>query len=237
MASFGRRILVINPNSNPAVTAAVDGALAPLRFPGGPAVDVIGLEAGPFGIETDRDVAAVAPLVAGRVAADGESAAFVIACFSDPGLHASREAARGRPVLGIGASAVAAALARADRFGVVALSPGSVARHLRAHREAGVAGRLAGERALGASVADSAGAGIRERLLAVGRALVEEDWAGAVILGCAGMAAHRRPLEEALAVPVIEPATAAVALALSAVVDAPAVSGRGDRGRTARAPA
>ena len=56
-----------------------------------------------------------------------------------------------------------------------------------------------------------------ERLTEVGRALLG-DGADAIVLGCAGMARHRAPLEHALGVPVIEPTQAAVAMALGAVL-------------------
>ena len=36
-------------------------------------------------------------------------------------------------------------------------------------------------------------------------------------MGCAGMARHRRPLEDALGIPVIDPTQAAVTMALGAV--------------------
>jgi Asp/Glu/hydantoin racemase len=36
-------------------------------------------------------------------------------------------------------------------------------------------------------------------------------------MGCAGMARHRRPLEEALGIPVIDPTQAATGMAISAV--------------------
>ena len=36
-------------------------------------------------------------------------------------------------------------------------------------------------------------------------------------MGCAGMARHRRPLERALGIPVIDPTQAAVTMALGAV--------------------
>jgi allantoin racemase len=38
-----------------------------------------------------------------------------------------------------------------------------------------------------------------------------------VIRGCAGRARHRRPLEDALGVPVIDPTQAAVAMAIGTV--------------------
>ena len=41
--------------------------------------------------------------------------------------------------------------------------------------------------------------------------------ADAVVMGCAGMAQYRRPLEERLGIPVIDPTQAATAMALNAV--------------------
>ncbi|MBV9054460.1 MAG: Asp/Glu racemase, partial [Hyphomicrobiales bacterium] len=45
----------------------------------------------------------------------------------------------------------------------------------------------------------------------------DEDGADAIIMGCAGMARHRRSLEEALGVPVIDPTQSAVAMAIGAL--------------------
>jgi len=78
--------------------------------------------------------------------------------------------------------------------------------------------RLAGERPLDMSVAETAtGEGTLAKMIAVGRALRDEDGAGAIVMGCAGMARHRRGLEDALGGPVIDPTQAAVAMALGAV--------------------
>jgi Asp/Glu/hydantoin racemase len=52
---------------------------------------------------------------------------------------------------------------------------------------------------------------------AVGRALMEKDGADVIVMGCTGMVRHRRPLEAALGVPVIDPTQAAVAMAIGAV--------------------
>jgi allantoin racemase len=46
---------------------------------------------------------------------------------------------------------------------------------------------------------------------------VAQDGADVVIMGCAGMARHRRPLEDVLDVPVIDPTQAAVAMAIGTV--------------------
>ena len=54
-------------------------------------------------------------------------------------------------------------------------------------------------------------------MIEVGRALKEQDGANAIVMGCAGMARHRKPLEDALGIPVIDPTQAAVTMAIGAV--------------------
>ena len=63
-----------------------------------------------------------------------------------------------RPVFGIAECGVLTALARAERFGVIAIKQRSIARHMRYLRQMGLMDRLAGERPLELSVAE-----IRER--------------------------------------------------------------------------
>lgn len=211
-----RRILIANPNSSQACSAGIDAAVAPFRFAGGPTLDVVTLADGPPGIYSWQDWhAAVAPLC--RLAATSEADVFVIACASDPGIEAVR-ALRPGPVLGIFRSAVAAALARAERFGVIALVDASIGRHALALRAIGAEPRLAGEIALNTTIEtllDPVAA--RAALIAAGRALVAGG-AGAVILGCTGMAGHRAAIEQAIGAPVIEPCQAAVAQALGIVL-------------------
>ena len=207
-------ISVINPNSNEAVTRGLEEALSCLSFKGGPQITCATLAEGPFGIETQADADNVVVALRRRVEKDNASSAFVIACYSDPGLHSCREASS-RPVFGIAECAVLTALARAERFGVIAISARSIRRHLRYLRQMGLTQRFAGERPLGMSVAETAsGEGTLARLIAAGEKLRDEDGADAVIMGCAGMARHRRPLEEALGVPVVDPTQAAVAMAI-----------------------
>src|SRR5438876_4873692 len=211
------RIRVVNPNSNEAVTRGIDEALAPLRFADGPEIVCSTLAEGPFGIETQQHVESVALPLRRLVEADNASDAFVIACYSDPGLHVCREGTA-RPVFGIAECGVLTALARAERFGVIAISQRSIARHRRYLLQMGLTDRLAGERPLEMSVAETAsGEQTLRRMVDVGRQLRDEDRAEAVIMGCAGMARHRRPLEEALGIPVIDPTQAAVTMAFGAV--------------------
>ena len=210
------RILVINPNRSEACSAGIADAIAPFRFPGGPVLDVATLREGPPAVYTWRDWhAAVEPLchLIERETAD----VFVVACASDPGIEAACASTR-RPVLGVFRSAVAAAIARAERFGVIAIVDASKGRHMAALRAMGLEHRLAAEVALNVTIEtlldpNAARAG----LIAAGRAAVEAG-AESVILGCTGMAHHRDAIEAAIGVPVIEPCQAAAALAIGIVL-------------------
>jgi Asp/Glu/hydantoin racemase len=211
------RILVINPNSNPAVTQGLEEALKPLGFEGGPELVCQSLAEGPFGIESQADVDGVAMPLRKLIEGDNSSAAFVIACYSDPGLQVCREGT-GRPVFGIAECGVLTALARAETFGVIAIAQRSIPRHMRYLRQMGLTDRLAGERPLNMSVAETAsGEGTLAKMIEIGRALRDEDGARAIVMGCAGMARHRRPLEDALGIAVIDPTQAAVTMALGTV--------------------
>ena len=95
-----RRILVVNPNSNEVVTKGLADALAPVAFEDGPEIDCVTLKEGPYGIETQEHVESVTLPLRRLVAGSNEVDAFVIACYSDPGLHVCREATS-RPVFGI----------------------------------------------------------------------------------------------------------------------------------------
>jgi allantoin racemase len=211
------RIRVVNPNSNEAVTRGIDTALESLRFESGPEIVCSTLVEGPFGIESQADAESVVMPLLRLIETDNSSDAFVIACFSDPGLHVCREGTP-RPVFGIAECGVLAALARADRFGVIAIGQRSIARHTRYLRQMGLMSRLAGERPLDMSVAETAsGEKTLDRMVEVGRELKERDGAAAVVMGCAGMARHRLALEQALGVPVIDPTQAAVTMAIGTV--------------------
>ncbi|MDX2201301.1 MAG: aspartate/glutamate racemase family protein [Hyphomicrobiaceae bacterium] len=218
MTAHRRRILVINPNSNTEVTRGIDEALEPFRFAAGPQIACVTLAEGPVGIETQAHVESVAMPLRALVAESRDVDAFVIACYSDPGLAVCREATP-RPVLGINECGVLTALSRGDRFGVIAIRQASVRRHLRYLRQMRLEARLAGERPLDMSVAETAsGEGTLGRMIEVGRALRDTDGADVIVMGCAGMARHRGHLEAELGIPVIDPTQAAVAMSLSAVL-------------------
>jgi len=114
-------ILVINPNSTESVTRAMDEACEALRMTGGPAIECVTLAEGPPGIESQRDVeSVVGPLMHLVSEREKDYGAFVIACFSDPGIHALRELTK-KPVLGIAEAGILTALTLGQKFGVIAI--------------------------------------------------------------------------------------------------------------------
>ena len=159
-------ILVVNPNSTEAVTRGIDEACAPLRMPGGPQIEAHTLKEGPQGIETQQHVdRVVAPLLSLIREKQDKYAAFVIACYSDPGLHSLREATR-KPVLGISECGILTALTLGQKFGVIAILQQSIARHLRYMGALGVMDRLAAELPVGLSVVEPTQAAVA---MAIGR--------------------------------------------------------------------
>ena len=212
------KILVINPNSTEVVTRGIDEAVEPLRMAGGPAIDCVTLKEGPPGVETQQHVdGVVAPLLALVRKKEAEYAAFVIACYSDPGLHSVREATR-KPVLGISECGILTALTLGQRFGVIAILQQSIPRHLRYVAALGVTERLAAELPVGLQVVElSDEKKTFGRMVTVGKALREQHGADVVVMGCAGMARYRKPLQDAIGIPVVEPTQAAVTMAIGRV--------------------
>ena len=212
------KILVINPNSTEAVTRGIDEACAPLRMPGGPQIEAVTLKEGPPGIETQQHVdGVVLPLL--QLVRDSQDKfdAFVIACYSDPGLHTLREATK-KPVLGISECGILTALTLGQKFGVIAILQKSIPRHLRYMGALGVMDRLAAELPVGLGVTELQN---QEktfgRMVEVGKRLRDEHGADVVVMGCAGMARYRTPLQQAIGLPVVEPTQAAVAMAIGRV--------------------
>jgi allantoin racemase len=211
-------IIVINPNSTVAVTAAMDEGLAPLRMAGGPAIECLTLAEGPPGIESHSDAdGVIAPLCNTIRARDDEAAAFVVACFSDPGLHSARDVTR-KPVLGIAECGILAALTLGQRFGIIAILAKSVPRHLRYVGAMGLTGRLAGDLPIGLGVTELAKEDVTlKRMIETGALLRDDKGADVLVMGCAGMARYRGRLQATLGIPVVEPTQAAVAMAIGRV--------------------
>jgi Asp/Glu/hydantoin racemase len=211
-------IYIVNPNSSQHVTEGIDAAVAPMRAVSPVPIEARTLKEGPPGIESQAHVdGVVAPLLAHCAALEEEASAFVVACFSDPGLAALREQSA-RPVLGIAESAVLTAMTLGQRFGIISILSKSIPRHMRYLGAMGVMDRLAADRPLELGVLELQDrARTFERLVTVGQELRDGAGADVLILGCAGMTAYRGDLEARLGVPVVEPCQAAAALAIGRV--------------------
>jgi Asp/Glu/hydantoin racemase len=207
-------LVVINPNSSQRVTDGIHQAMEPLHEFGIP-IRCLTLAEGPPGIESqiqaDLTIEPMLKLAEKQVDATG----YVIACFGDPGLHALRDATR-LPVVGIQEAAISTALTLGQLFGVISILPASIPRHMRSFGAMGVLDRLAGDRSinLGVSELESAQASLKA-MIATGMELRDRDGADVLVMGCAGMAQYRDPLEQATGLPVVEPCQAGAALALA----------------------
>lgn len=209
------RIKVINPNTTQSMTDAIGIAARRVVSSGVEIVAVNPLN-GPVSIEGHFDEAMACAGLLEEVR-KGESEgidAYVIACFGDPGLDAARELARG-PVLGIAEAAMHAASFVSTGFSVVTTLTRTVviAEHL--VDRYGMRGRCRRVRACDISVLelDNPQSNAYQRILAECRLALKEDRAGAIVLGCAGMADLCERLSGELGVPVIDGVAAAVAMA------------------------
>ena len=216
--SPAKEIIVINPNSNEHVTSSMNTALEPLRLTNGPIIRSVTNVDGPSGIESQQDADTAALQVVDIIKRNNSADAFVIACFSDPGIFAAREVTN-KPVFGIAESGILTALSLGSSFGLLAILDTSVPRHIRYIRSLGLEKRLAGDLAIGLGVAElSNEKKTFHRLQEVGRKLRDNSGASVLILGCAGMARYRLSLQESLGMAVVDPSQAAVSMAVSAVL-------------------
>lgn len=189
----------------------MEACLGPVRAATRHDIACVELPKSPPGIETDDHVAEVIPNIVEAVAAS-QADAFVLACFSDPGIAGVRKLTD-RPVCGIAESAYLAALGLGSRFGIISLGQSSIDRHLRYLKALQLDRRLAGDRSIDKTVVELMAGDVVEIVSRTGRLLRDEDGADVVILGCAGLGSYREAMQDSLGVPVIDPVQAGVALA------------------------
>jgi len=209
------RIRVINPNTTARMTALIDSAARAVAAPG-TEISTVNPSFGAPSIECHHDDVWAAAGVAEQVRlgeADGADA-YVIACFGDPGLHAARELARG-PVIGIAEAAFHAASMVATGFSVVTTLTRTcvIAEHL--VLQYGFERRCRGIHGTDLAVLelDDPASDAYARILACARHALAHDRAGAIVLGCAGMAELCHRLQAELGVPVVDGVAAAIKFA------------------------
>lgn len=208
------KLLLINPNTSEAMTSGIAAAARAVAAPG-TTVFATQPTFGPRSIEGHYDEAIAAAGVAEQVRLHGGGAdAVVIACFGDPGLDAAREATSA-PVIGIAEAAFHAASFLATGFSVVTTMTRTcvIAEHL-VHRY-GFERRCRGIHGTDIPVLalEDGGAACVDQIEAAAREALARDRSGAIVLGCAGMAALCATLSGRLGVPVIDGVAAAVKFA------------------------
>lgn len=213
------RIKVINPNTTSTMTEKI-GAAARSVAAAGTEIVAVSPRMGPVSIEGYYDEAMSAIGVLDEVRkgeADGLDG-YVIACFGDPGLLAAREIARG-PVIGVAEAAMHVASLIATGFSVVTTLERTcgIARHLA--EVYGMDRFCRNVRATELAVLDleKPGSNARQIIIEECRRALVEDRAGAIVLGCAGMADLSAAIAAAIGAPVVEGVTAAVKLVESLV--------------------
>ncbi|MEM7122657.1 MAG: aspartate/glutamate racemase family protein [Pseudomonadota bacterium] len=213
---MGERVIVINPNSDRAVTAAMSRNLDSLRFSGGPEICCETLEDAPAGIETARHADQVVGPLCDLIAREDERAsAFVIACFGDPGLASARETTQ-KPVIGICEGGVTVALNHGEHYGILTNMPADIGPGLRQIRGLGLDARLAGIEACGIAVTELNDTQRAQSELTAAAQRLKDRGADVVILGCAGMVPYASGVEQAVEVRTIDPVHAATGIAMTA---------------------
>lgn len=213
MLSFGSvsampRVVVINPNSTERITDQIRDAAGAHA---GATVDVVTSPRGPAAIESDQDVAdSVAPMLA--TAAAHPADAYVVACFSDPGLDDLRRVS-GVPAFGIAESAMHAAVNGGGPVGVVSSVEASIPRHERYWKRIGMEAEVVSDIAVGLGVLELNTDEAYDRVRTAAEVLVERG-AAAIVLGCTGMTHMVERLEQAVGVPVVDPVQAATRAAI-----------------------
>lgn len=212
------RILVINPNSSAAMTAAIARELTAVKRPDS-RVDVVNPAGGPISIECAYDESLAVPGMLKLVQAAPSQGydAVVIACFSDPGLDAAREIVE-IPVVGIQEASMYLAASLGSAFGVLTTLERRVPARRKYAESLGLGGKMVATPVLNIPVAETVGSldRMKEVALEKGREAIAQG-AESLILGCAGLGDWSGELKEALGVPVINPNAAGLKLAESLV--------------------
>jgi allantoin racemase len=221
-ADAERRLLVINPNSNTGVTEQIRRVAARALGPGVTA-DVVNPVGTPHAIETRADREAAEPEVVGLIEAGVRAgySGYVLACFDDIAVEATRGHV-GAPVVCAVEASLVLARSFARRIGIVTTVEAAVPRIRTLVARYGFADACS-VRAAGVGVAAAASLGdeAQDKVVAAINAAVRQDGAEVIILGSGGLAGHDAALAQAAEVWIIDSIAAAVAFASAAALVAP----------------
>jgi allantoin racemase len=203
------RILLINPNSDPGMTAAIQESAAAFASDAFEVVTVSTPDAPRF-LESYEDEIRCGPGVM-RILREKEDGfdAFVIACHSDSHLNAARELTT-KPVIGIGEASMKLASFLGHNFSVVTTHQHSVPGKLLQVRAYHLQDLLVSIRAPEEGEEGWSDDGL---FMELSRRAIQEDGAEVIVLGCAGLSGMDRKIREALNVPVLDGVACALIMA------------------------
>jgi allantoin racemase len=215
------KIMVINPNTSVSMTDHLRRELETIKR-ADTELTVTCPTVGPVTIESAYDEAIAVPptleLVrrANREGYDG----VILACFSDPGIHAAKEISD-IPVVGIQEASLHAAAMLGWKFTILTPLSRRIPHKHEEVRRYRLEDSLASVRALGMTVAETDADPERtmQRILEVAARAAEDDGAEVMILGCAGMAGYAAEVERKLGIVVLDPSAVALKLC-EALIDA-----------------
>jgi len=194
------KILIINPNSDLEMTAAIQRTAEDFAS-GDFEVVCLSISGAPQFIETYEDEIKAAPGMIDLVRENQDQYdAFVIACHDDPHLDALKEIAE-KPVVGIGEASMKMATLLGHRFSVIQTTDHSIPIKESLVWKYHLQDLLASIRTPGRDSQDLADA---EKYFQAARAAVEEDRAEVIVLGCAGMTGLDKRMQKELGVPVLD---------------------------------
>ncbi len=209
------KVLVLNPNSTPAMTRQIEMAARSAARPGTEIV-ATNPETGPASIQGYLDIAACMTGLLVEAEKYEDVDAVVVACFDDTGVDALRCIFDG-PVLGIGEAAYHAASMISTRFSVVTTLSRSIPGLEVNISRYGFSARCCGIRATDIPVLELETDGATSLIEAEVEKAIEIDRAECIILGCAGMAELREHVSRKFNVPVIDGIASAVGFTESLV--------------------
>ena len=205
------KILVINGNTSVEMTEDIDRVAKKYARPD-TEVTTISPAYGPRSIEGHFEEYIAALAVVEEVARyKDDYDAFILACYSDPGLAACREITD-KPVLGIAESSMHLASQLGHKFSIVTVLPRVRPLLENLVRYIGLETKCASIRCTDLSVLEVESGperAIRELTLEAKKA-VEEDGAEVICLGCAGMGPLDKRIEKEVGVPVLDGTVSAV---------------------------
>jgi len=208
-----QRILVINPNSNAAITAQI-ATLADSILGSDVEARVVDLIGAPIAIQSPADRAVAEPLAIARIktaVAEGFSA-VALACFDD--IAVSARGVVSVPIIDAVDASLTLARTCARRFTIVTTFEAAVPRIRRLVSRHGLE-KVCTVRAAGVGVSATADLAPETlaRLKATIAAATDEDRAEAIILGSGALAGRSTILARGCNVPVIDSIDAAIRLA------------------------